>query len=67
MRTSLLFLEGGEGGGGGGGNHLVGLVVKVSSSREADPGFQSSSRRNFSWSSQTSDFKIVNPVAILAL
>ena len=36
---------------------LVGLVVKVSASRAANPGFDSRLRRDFSGSSHTSDLK----------
>ena len=47
-------------------NRLVGLVVKASSSRAEDPGFQSRLRRgDFSGSSHTSDFEIGTPVATL--
>ena len=42
-------------------DRLVGLVVKASASRAADPGFESI----FSWASHTSDFKIGTPVATL--
>ena len=43
---------------------LVGLVVKASASRAAEPGFESRFLRgDFSGSSQTSDFKIGTPVA----
>ena len=45
--------------------HLVGLVVKVSVSRVADPGFDSHLRQDFSKSSHTSDLKIGTPVATL--
>ena len=45
---------------------LVGLVVKASVARAANPGFGSRLRRGFfSGSSHTSDFKIGTPVAIL--
>ena len=44
------------------GNRLVGLVVKASASRAADPGFVSRLRRDFPVSSHTSDFKIGTPV-----
>ena len=44
---------------------LVGLVVKVSASRAADPGFESRLRRDFSGSSHTSDFRIGTPDATL--
>ena len=42
-----------------------GLVVKASTSGAEDPGFESSLRRDFSGSSQTSDFKIGTPLATL--
>ena len=44
---------------------LAGLVVKASSSGAEDPGFESSSRRDFSGSSHNSDLKIGTPVATL--
>ena len=44
---------------------LVGLVVKVSTSRVEDLGFQSRLRWDFSGSSHTGDFKIGTPVATL--
>ena len=44
---------------------LVGQVVKASSSRAEDPGFESRLRRDFSGSSHTSDLKIGTPVATL--
>ena len=47
-------------------NCLVGLVAKASTSRAADPRFDSRlRRREFSGSSHTSDFKIGTPVATL--
>ena len=46
-------------------NHLVGRVVKASTSRAGDPGFESRLRRDFSGSSHTSDLKIGTPVATL--
>ena len=46
-------------------DRLVGLVVKVSTSRAEDPGFESHLRWDFSWSRQTSDLKIGTPVATL--
>ena len=46
-------------------DRLGGLVVKVSASREEDPGFESRLRRDFSASSHTSDLKIGTPVATL--
>ena len=46
-------------------NRLVGLVVKASASRAEDPGFESRLRRDYSWSSHTSDSKIGTPVATL--
>ena len=36
---------------------LVGLVVKASASRAEGPGFSFRLRRDFPWSSYTSDFK----------
>ena len=39
-------------------DHLVGLGVKSSASREEDPGFESRLRRDFSGSRHTSDSKI---------
>ena len=46
-------------------HRLVGLVVKASASRAADPGLDSRSRRvDFSISSHTSDSKFGSPVAI---
>ena len=47
------------------GNRLVGQVVKASASRAEDPEFESRLRRDFSWSSHTSDSKIGTPVATL--
>ena len=44
---------------------LVGLVVKASTSKAEDPGFDSRLRRNFSGSSYTGDLKTGTPVAIL--
>ena len=47
-------------------NHLVDLMVKVSASRAADPGFDSGLRsEDFSGSSHTSDSKIGTVVATL--
>ena len=46
-------------------NRFVGLVVKASTSRVEDPGFESRLRRDFSGSSHTSDLKIGTPVATL--
>ena len=46
-------------------DHLVGLVVKVSTSRAEDPGFESRLQWDFSGSSHTSDLKIGTPVATL--
>ena len=46
-------------------DRLIDLVVKASSSRAADPGFDSGLRRGFSGSSHTSDVKIGTPVAAL--
>ena len=43
----------------------VGLVVKASSSRAEDPGFESRLRREFFWVSHTSDLTIGTPVAAL--
>ena len=42
---------------------LVGLMVKASASRVEDPGFESRLRRDFSWSSHSSDLEIGTPVA----
>ena len=47
------------------GDRLVGLVVKASTSRADDPGFESRLRRDFPGSSHTSDFKIGTSVASL--
>ena len=44
---------------------LGGRVVKAFASRTRDPGFGSRLRRDFSGSSQTSDFKIGTPVTTL--
>ena len=44
---------------------LVGPVVKAPASRAADPGFEPHLRRDFSWSSITSDLKIGTPMATL--
>ena len=44
-------------------HHLVGRVVKASSSRAEDPGFESRLYRDLSGSSDTSDLKIGTPVA----
>ena len=49
----------------GRGECLVGLVVMASASRAADPGFNSRLRRDFSWSSHTSDLQLGTPVATL--
>ena len=46
-------------------DRLTGLVVKASTSRAEDPGFESCLRRGFSESSHTSDLKIGSPVATL--
>ena len=46
-------------------HHLVGVVVKVSALRAADPGFDSCLRRDFPGSSHTSHFDIGTPVATL--
>ena len=46
-------------------DHLVGLVVKASTSRAEGPGFESRLRGIFSGSSHTSDLKIGTPVATL--
>ena len=46
-------------------HRLIGLVVKASASRAEDPGFDSRLRRDFSWSSHTSDLNIGTPVATL--
>ena len=48
-------------------HRLVGLVVKAFASGDPgeDAGFESRLRRDFSWSSHTSDFKISTPVATL--
>ena len=46
-------------------DHLVGLAVKVSASREEDLGFESHLRRDFSGSCHTSDLKIGTPMATL--
>ena len=42
---------------------FVVLVVKASASKAEDPGFESRFRRDFSWSSHTSDLRIDTPVA----
>ena len=65
---AACFVFGRVGGGGGGVfvcslNRLVGLVVKASDSRAADPCFHSRLNRDFSASSYTSDLKICTPVA----
>ena len=44
---------------------LVGLVVKAPALGAEDPEFESLLRRDFSWWSHTSDFKIGTPVATL--
>ena len=46
-------------------DRLVGLVVKASTSRAKDPGFESHLRRDFSGLSHTSDSKIGSPTATL--
>ena len=46
-------------------DHLAGHVVKASTSRVEDPGFESRLFRNFSKSSHTSDLKSGTPVATL--
>ena len=46
-------------------DRLVGLVVKASTSRAEDPGFESRLWRNFSGSSHTIDLKFGAPVATL--
>ena len=46
-------------------HRLVGLVVKVSTSRAEDPGFEFRWRRDFSGSSHTSDLNIGTPVNTL--
>ena len=46
-------------------DHLVGVVVKTSTSRIAEPGFDSRLRRDFSESSHTSDLRIGTPAAAL--
>ena len=46
-------------------DRLAGQVVKVSASREADPGFKSRTSRDFSGSSHTRDLNIGTPVATL--
>ena len=46
-------------------HHLVGLVVKASTLRAEDPGFESRWWRDFSGSSHTSDLNIGTPVATL--
>ena len=46
-------------------NCFAGLVVKVSTSRGEDPVFESRSKRDFSWSSHTSDLNISTHVAFL--
>ena len=46
-------------------DRLVGLVVKASASRPADPGSNSRLLRDFSGSIHTSDLKIGTPAAIL--
>ena len=48
-----------------GSDRLVGLVVKASSSRAEDPGFESRLRRDFSRSSHTDDLKTGIPLATL--
>ena len=51
-----------------GDDRLVGVVVKASTSRAEDSGFDFRLRRgDFSWSSHTSDLKLGTPVATLAL
>ena len=46
-------------------NHLVGLVVKASTSRAEDSGLASCLRQDFSGQSHTNDLKIGTPVATL--
>ena len=46
-------------------HRLAGQVVKASASGAEDPGFEFCLRRDFSWSSYTSDFKIGTLVAAL--
>ena len=46
-------------------DRLVGLVVKVSTSRAEDPGLESRLCQDFSRASHTSDLEIVTPVATL--
>ena len=46
-------------------DHFDGLVVKASTSRVEDPGFESRLRRGFSGSSHTGDLNIGTPFAIL--
>ena len=47
-------------------DRLVGLEVKTSTSGAEDPRFECRLRRDSSWSSHTSDFKIGTPVATLS-
>ena len=44
---------------------FIGLAVKVSASRAAEPGFDSRLRQDFTGSGRTSDLKIGIPVAAL--
>ena len=46
-------------------DRLIGLVVKASTLRAADPGFESRLRRDFSRSSHTIDLEIGTPLATL--
>ena len=46
-------------------HRLSGQVVKTSTSRPEDPGFESRVRRDFSGSCHTSDLKIGTPVVTL--
>ena len=46
-------------------DRLVGLVVKASTSRAEDPGFESRLQQDWSGSSHTSDLNIGTPVATL--
>ena len=46
-------------------DRLVGLVVKASTEGAEDAGFESRLRRDFSWSSHTSDLEIGTPMATL--
>ena len=46
-------------------DHLVGLMVKLSTLRVEGPGFESCLRQDFSRSRHTSDLKMCTPVATL--